>query len=70
MHSVAGGPILQFLSRLAEIFQELTVEKFNLAGRVQGTHKPRNTVDDQTKTFLTLLQHCLAGQGLREGWGS
>src|SRR5216684_7808115 len=31
MDSVAGGPILQFLSRLAEIFQDLAVEELNLA---------------------------------------
>ncbi len=31
MDSVAGGPILQFLSGLAEIFQELAVEKFDFA---------------------------------------
>jgi hypothetical protein len=63
MDSVAGGPILQFLSRLAEIFQDLTVEKSDIACRTQGTHKPRNSVDDLTKAFLTLLQHRLAGLG-------
>src|SRR5258706_78433 len=56
MDGVAGGPILQFLSRLAEIFQDLAVEKLDLACRTQGTHKPRNSVDDQTKAFLTLLE--------------
>src|SRR6266446_4503519 len=47
MNGVAGGPILQFLSRLAEIFQDLAVEKFHLACRTHGTYKPRNGVDDQ-----------------------
>jgi len=31
MSGVAGGPILQFLSRLAKIFQDLAVEKLDLA---------------------------------------
>ena len=31
MDSVAGGPILHFLNRLAEIFQDLAVDKFDLA---------------------------------------
>src|SRR5216684_5517008 len=39
MDDVAGGPIPQFLSRLAEIFQDLTIEKFDLARRIQGTHQ-------------------------------
>jgi hypothetical protein len=43
---VAGDPILQFLTRLAEIFQDLAVEKLRLAGRTQGRYKPRNGVDD------------------------
>src|SRR6266853_1507247 len=59
MDSVTGGPILQFLRRLAEIFQELAVEKLDLACGTQGTHKPRNGVDDQTKAFLTLLERRL-----------
>jgi hypothetical protein len=64
--SFVRGPMLQLLNRLAEIFQDLTVEEFHLAGGTQGTYKPRNGVDDQTKT---LLQRRLAGRGLREGWG-
>src|SRR6266478_3044896 len=47
MDGVAGGPILQVLSRLAKIFQELAVEEFDLARGTQGTHEPRNAVDDQ-----------------------
>src|SRR5580658_6858340 len=38
MDSVASAPILQFLSRLAEIFQNLPVEEFDLACRTQGTN--------------------------------
>ena len=38
MDSVASAPILQFLSRLAEIFQDLPVEEFDLASRAQGTN--------------------------------
>src|SRR6266478_2509130 len=47
MDGVAGGPILQFLARLAEVFQDLAVEKFHLACRAHGAYKPRNGVDDQ-----------------------
>jgi len=39
---------------LAKIFQDLSIEEFDLARGIQGTHKPRNGVDDQTKAFLTL----------------
>src|SRR6202521_3153206 len=46
MDGVADGPILQFLSRLAEIFQGLPVEKFDLACRIQRAHEPRHRVDD------------------------
>src|SRR5712692_2272066 len=52
MDSVAGGPILQFLSGLAEVFQDLPVDKFDLARRIRGRHKPRNAVDDQAQTLL------------------
>jgi len=61
MESVTGGPILQFLSRLAEILQDLAVEEFNLARRIQGTHKPRNCVDDPAETFLILCRQSLFG---------
>src|SRR5260370_42435420 len=64
MEGVARGPILQFLSRLAEILQDLTVEKFDLARCVQGTHKPGNGVDDQAKAFLTLLERRLVALAL------
>src|SRR5258706_11645661 len=64
MDSVEVGRILPFLSRLAEIFQGLAVEKFDLTGRTQGTHKPRNGVDDQTKAFLTLLERRLVALAL------
>src|SRR5258707_1766581 len=47
MDAVAYGTILQFLSRLAEIFQDLAVDKFDLPCRIRGRHKPRNAVDDQ-----------------------
>ena len=47
MDGIAGGPILQFLSRLAEVFQDLAVDKFDLACRTQGAHVPWNGVDDQ-----------------------
>ena len=56
MDRVAHGPILQFLVRLAEVFQDLAVEMFDLARGIQSTHKPGNAVDDQTKAFLTLIE--------------
>jgi len=64
MDSVEVGRILPFLSRLAEIFQGLAVEKFDLTGRTQGKHKSRNGVDDQTKAFLTLLERRLVALAL------
>src|SRR4029077_6436760 len=64
MNGIAGGPILQFLSRLAEIFQDLTVEKFDLACRIQGTHKPRNGIDDPAEAFLTFLERRLVALAL------
>src|SRR6266446_963995 len=56
MDSVAGGPILQFLGRLAEILQELAVEELDLARGIQGTHEPRNAVDDQAKVLFIRLE--------------
>ena len=47
MDGIAGGPILQFPSRLAEILQDLAVQKLYLAGGIQGTHHARNGIDDQ-----------------------
>src|SRR5260370_7811660 len=64
MDSVEVGRILPFLSRLAEIFQGLAVEKFDLTGRTQGKHKSRNGFDDQTKAFLTLLDRLLVALAL------
>jgi len=46
MDNIAGGPILQFLHRFAEILQDLTIDKLDLARSTQSTHKPRNRVDD------------------------
>src|SRR5260370_1757743 len=64
MDSVEVGRILPFLSRLAEIFQGLAVEKFDLTGRTQGKHKSRNSFHDQTKAFLTLLEPRLVALAL------
>src|SRR5882762_9638017 len=52
MDSVAGGPVLQLLGRLAEIFQELAVEEHHLARGTQGTYKPGNAIDDKAKALL------------------
>ena len=59
MDSVAGVPILQFLSRLAEIFQELTVEELDLAGGTQGTDKPRDAIDEMAELALTFTYRFL-----------
>jgi hypothetical protein len=40
------------------------VEEFDLARGAQGTHKPRNGVDDQTKAGLTLLERRLVALAL------
>src|SRR5258708_16811081 len=64
MEGVEGDPMLKFLSHLAEIFQDLAVEIFDLPCRTQGKHKPRNVVDDQTKALLTLPKRCLAALAL------
>ena len=44
---------------LPKLLQDLAIEKFNLARRVQGTHHPWNSVDDETKAFFTLLERRL-----------
>src|ERR1700680_2044809 len=49
MEGVPGGPTLQVLAGLAEIFQSLPVEMLDLACRTQGTDEPGNGVDDQTQ---------------------
>src|SRR5258708_3274030 len=64
MDGVARGPILQFVCRLAEIFQDLAVEVLDLARGAQGTNKPRNRVDDPTKAGLTLLERDLVALAL------
>jgi hypothetical protein len=46
MNGVAGGPTLQFLRRLAEIFQDLPVEEFDLTRRIECKHETRNAIDD------------------------
>src|SRR5258708_27477451 len=60
MNGVAGCPTLQLLSRLAEIFQNLAVEKFDLACRTHGTHEPRNAMDDQTQIEFARTQGFLS----------
>src|SRR5258708_34705441 len=60
MNGVAGCPTLQRLSRLAEIFQNLAVEKFDLACRTHGTHEPRNAMDDQTQIDFARTQGFLS----------
>jgi hypothetical protein len=53
---VGGGPILQFLNRLAEIFQDLAVEELNLTCSIHGTHEPGNAIDNQAKIEFACAQ--------------
>src|SRR5262249_54002943 len=46
MNNVGPGPVLQLLSCLAEILQNLTVEVLDLAGCSRRMHEPWNVVDD------------------------
>src|SRR5260370_281088 len=56
MNGVAGSPTLQLLSCLAKIFQDLAVEKFDLACRTHGTHERRNAMDDQAQIEFARVQ--------------
>ena len=56
MNRIVGPPGLQFIEGLAEILQELSVGKFDLAGRIQGVHLSRNTVENLAKIGFTRLQ--------------
>src|SRR5260370_24108977 len=60
MNGVSVGPILQFLNRLAEIFQDLPVQEFNFAGRIHGTYQAGNAVDDQAKIEFARAQRFLS----------
>jgi hypothetical protein len=62
MNGVAGSPTFQFLERLAEVFQDLTVDEFDLTCRVHNGDKGRNAIEDlrkmevaDTQGFLTPL---------------
>jgi hypothetical protein len=52
MDGVTGGPLFHFISRLAEILQDLAVEKFDLTCRVRGRDKARNAVDGETQALF------------------
>ncbi len=49
MDDVAGGPTLQFLRRLAEIFQDLAVEELKFTCSTHSTYEPGNAIDDQAQ---------------------
>src|ERR1700688_948752 len=59
MDDIAGGPFLDFLRRLAKIFQELAVEELKFTCRSHGTHEPGNAIDDQAKTLFARAQGLL-----------
>src|SRR5207244_10984659 len=52
MDGVARSPILQFLRALTEIFQNLSVHKFDFALRIQCGNEPRNAVHDLAQALL------------------
>jgi hypothetical protein len=54
MKAVAGRPTFQFFERRAEIFQDLAVDEFELAGRRHESAEGRNAVVDRTKMMLAL----------------
>ena len=64
MNRVAGSPTFQFFERLAEVFQDLTIDDFDLTRRTHDGDKGRNAIDDLTKVevaraqgFLTPTRH-------------
>jgi hypothetical protein len=60
MDGFAGGPILQFLRRLAEIFQNLAVKKLDLSCRTQR-HTCPGMVSTIRRRLLFIRPECLLG---------
>src|SRR5260370_22789216 len=52
MDGVAGGPILQFLGRLSEVFQGLADHTSELHSHMYVIHKPLLAVDDHAQALL------------------
>src|SRR5260370_33568403 len=59
MNDVAGGPTLQFLRRLAEIFQDLVVEELKFPCRTHGAYEPGNAIDDHAQIVFALAESFL-----------
>lgn len=59
MNCIAEGPILQIITRLAEILQRLAVEKLHLAACAHGRNKPGDIVDDLEPVDLPRSQEFL-----------
>ena len=47
MKAAAASPTLQFLKRLAEVFQVLMIDDIHLTGRIHDGDKCRNAIDDR-----------------------
>src|SRR5215469_1321277 len=60
MNDIGSGPVLQFLTCLAEILQDLVVEKFHLTRWAHRMHEPGNVIGDRPKIGLA-LQKLLLG---------
>ena len=56
MNDVIGSPAFQFVKRLAEIIQDLPIEKFGFTFRCRSMNKAGNAIDDQAKTLFALHQ--------------
>jgi hypothetical protein len=56
MNRVAGSPTFQFFERLAEVFQDLTIDDFDLTRRTHDGDKGRNAIDDLTKAEVARAQ--------------
>jgi hypothetical protein len=55
MNKIAGVPSLQFLHRLAKIFEELAVDKVELTCGVLGADKAGNSIDNKAEFSLCIL---------------
>ncbi len=52
----AGTPAFQFFKSLAEVFQDLVVDEFDLAFRSHYGYQAGDAIDDQANTLFTLPQ--------------
>src|SRR5215472_3783625 len=60
MNGVAGNPTLQFFKTLAEVIQNLFVNRLDFASRRSRHDEGVNAIDYQARPLLTLA-HCFLG---------